>query len=700
MGPPPSRPNQNQVHAQTHPWRIKVYNACLACRKKKIKCDGQPTCQRCTRLGFECSYIEVPPQAKNAKPKKPSAAEASVSAQASGSSSTADNAPGQTTKKSMASTHSQTNVVETAKEIRQQRRPSTKDAASGSFPHASSRRNREPPSGKDLFGEKSLGPTGSTSSQAPRPELRPGDTPGQLVSKPMTTFVMDRDALLPDLYHILVNSVTIPNMAKQTSPSTARPGGVLVGMDQLRLALASPILPVFTVSDADMTDPEQQHSSFQKDPSTSSLLDQSTPLGFVITNKSVIQYLVHVYFECFHPHWMIVDKEKFLGQLRDRSSPPDSLLLVAICAAGAKYSDHEGLCADPGNLATIGDQFLTHARILLQDRFDMPTMSTLQALLILYWCQVQTGRASLRFMYVGMAIRMAQEMGLNRPLDTKRLKEMDEREVQIRKTIWWSCYQADRWTSAVLGKPMVISDVDCLVDYPSSLNESDRYNIQLFRHMTDLAKILGKVILNLYTSTNAATCSSAIFSHLDQSLTTWIESLPTILVNTDNALFTPTLQDSTGTPNTARCSSSQQRSSTSVKPAISHSNHQDPLLTESSYPESGSALLYHTVRIMLYRPFLHNSALAPALPLTLQSPLARCRESAVAISEIAENMVTDQRSYRQLFNSIHISLCAAATVHRFVIVSQYQQQSSGLGPSEGKNKSTKAKKYFNIILNG
>lgn len=80
-------------------------------------------------------------------------------------------------------------------------------------------------------------------------------------------------------------------------------------------------------------------------------------------------------------------------------------------------------------------------------------------------------------------------------------------------------------------------------------------------------------------------------------------------------------------------------------------------------------LLYHTVRILLYRPFLHNSSLIPTLYPTLQSPLSLCRESAVAISEIAENMVVGQYSYRQLFNTIHISLCAAATVHRFAIVS-------------------------------
>ncbi|KAK5799257.1 fungal-specific transcription factor domain-containing protein [Linnemannia elongata] len=510
----------------------------------------------------------------------------------------------------------------------------------------------------------------------------------------MGSFVLDRDTTMPDLYHILVNSVTIPNVSKytqatqsNTSPITGPGGGaVLMGMDQLNLTLASPVFPTFTVLNSDHTDPDQHHSAFQKDPTVTSFLDQSTPLGFVITNKSVIQYLVHVYFECFHHHWMIVDKQKFLAQLKDPASPPDPLLLVAICAAGAKYSDHEGLCAEPGNLSTIGEQFLTHARILLQDRFDMPSMSTLQALLILYWCQVQTGRASLRFMYVGMAIRMAQEIGLNRPLDPKRLKDMDEREVQIRKTIWWSCYQADRWTSAALGKPMVISDVDCVVDYPTSVDPSEKFYIDSFCHMTDLSKILGKIILHLYTSTNVATCSSAVFSHLDQSLSAWIASMPTTGNDSqETSLPTPiSLDSATNTPtrkNTSPYPHQRRRSTAGSKPGTPDIAQR--LAMDSNAPEPSAvgyyALLYHTARIMLYRPFLHNSNLAPALPLTLQSPLSRCRESAVAISEIAETMVTEQRSYRQLFNSIHFSLCAAATVHRFVLVSP----KGSLDPSKG-----------------
>ncbi|KAF9438087.1 hypothetical protein BGZ76_009780, partial [Entomortierella beljakovae] len=613
--PPASKPlNQNQAHAQTHPWRIK---------RVKFTQDMTSAITSNTTKSSENANVVV-----------------SVTGQQQQQSS-------------------QSSTVDATKDIQQLSSSSTKSVASVSSTPSVPQRTKEhqPSIARNNSVNQPIPSIGSSTPGLKNDKQLSSKSSGQFGPRPVKAPTLEKDLHMPDLYHNLLNAVTVRNVSKFSQPviqsnNSTEPGGSSTAVDQFNLTLASPAISSFTVLSTEHTDPDQHHSSFQKDPSTSSFLDQTIPAGFVITNKSVIQYLVHVYFECFHTHWMIIDKEKFLAQLKSSSAPPDALLLVAICAAGAKYSDHEALCAEPGNLPTIGEQFLTHARILLQDRFDMPSMSTLQALLILYWCQVQTGRARLRFMYVGMAIRMAQEMGLNRPVNSKKLKEMSEREVQIRKTIWWSCYQADRWTSAALGKPMVISDIDCLVDYPDSLTDSERYCIDSFRRTTDLAKILGKVILNLYTSTNASTCSSAVFSQIDQSLTAWIEAIP-IVSEAENALPTPTPMNSTSNrPSRTGRNLGQQRGRSSVGGVRSTTS---VMRSRELNIDSGSLGA--------------SNSLAPNLPLTLQSPLILCRESAAAISEIAENMGAGQRSHRQLFNSIHISLCAAATVHRFAIVS-------------------------------
>lgn len=49
--------------------RERVSKACVFCRKKKIKCDGQPTCSHCQHGGKECIYPEDNPTRRQRKPR-------------------------------------------------------------------------------------------------------------------------------------------------------------------------------------------------------------------------------------------------------------------------------------------------------------------------------------------------------------------------------------------------------------------------------------------------------------------------------------------------------------------------------------------------------------------------------------------------------------------------------------------------------
>ncbi|ORZ10472.1 hypothetical protein BCR42DRAFT_357907, partial [Absidia repens] len=43
------------------PKRVKVTLACVICRKKKVKCDGnQPSCSRCIAMGISCEFSDPP----------------------------------------------------------------------------------------------------------------------------------------------------------------------------------------------------------------------------------------------------------------------------------------------------------------------------------------------------------------------------------------------------------------------------------------------------------------------------------------------------------------------------------------------------------------------------------------------------------------------------------------------------------------
>lgn len=54
--------------------RKRVRQACLNCRKKKVRCSGEkPVCDLCGRLAQTCRYVELPDPSAYAPPHSPSA---------------------------------------------------------------------------------------------------------------------------------------------------------------------------------------------------------------------------------------------------------------------------------------------------------------------------------------------------------------------------------------------------------------------------------------------------------------------------------------------------------------------------------------------------------------------------------------------------------------------------------------------------
>ncbi len=85
---------------------------------------------------------------------------------------------------------------------------------------------------------------------------------------------------------------------------------------------------------------------------------------------------------------------------------------------------------------------------MLKDEFDDAQLSTIHALLLMAAYQ-QGSKNSRAWLYIGLAIRTAQDMGLHR--DSAKWS-LDEKQTEIRKRAWWACYTFDRFISAGLGR--------------------------------------------------------------------------------------------------------------------------------------------------------------------------------------------------------------------------------------------------------
>jgi hypothetical protein len=78
------------------------------------------------------------------------------------------------------------------------------------------------------------------------------------------------------------------------------------------------------------------------------------------------------------------------------------------------------------------------------------------------------GKGPRAWMFAGMAVRMAQELGLHK-VDEVRSKPNSEVlfiQNEVRRRTFWSCFRLDRFAACALGRPTLIDEDDCDVRLP------------------------------------------------------------------------------------------------------------------------------------------------------------------------------------------------------------------------------------------
>lgn len=137
---------------------------------------------------------------------------------------------------------------------------------------------------------------------------------------------------------------------------------------------------------------------------------------------------------------------------------------------------------------TAGDNFLQLAKSLLDSTYASSFPSTVQSLLLLGYREIGIGAMAQAWAYTGMAVRMAQDLGMHRSADGWARVGMGrlfgERELQERRRIWWGCVVLDGYVSTYIGRPLAIFESDYDTQLPRfeevRLISSIRYGISQF----------------------------------------------------------------------------------------------------------------------------------------------------------------------------------------------------------------------------
>ncbi|KAF9988242.1 hypothetical protein BGZ75_009785 [Mortierella antarctica] len=270
-----------------------------------------------------------------------------------------------------------------------------------------------------------------------------------------------------------------------------------------------------------------------------------------LPSPEVMTKLLNLYFSYVHPFAPVFVWSKFLKRLQTRDYSPSFLFLLnSIFALASRFSDDPSLRTDPTKPETVGVRFVEKAKAILDTIYDSPDMYCVGALVLLSYQQMGTGGGYRAWMFIGISIRMAQHLGLNR--DCMKLNpHMPALDREERNRIWWTCFVADRIVSATFGRPQGINEHDVDATYPEGIDEE---NIQLeyrlegassiltgpsphseknFVYMASLTRIMGRVMVSLYSPLSRATSmssssmtDSAPLEQLDKELTDWLLTLP------------------------------------------------------------------------------------------------------------------------------------------------------------------------------
>lgn len=157
---------------------------------------------------------------------------------------------------------------------------------------------------------------------------------------------------------------------------------------------------------------------------------------------------------------------------RDQALPP--VLVLAVCACAARFSNHAELDTEPAFLR--GEAWASAARDIVLKRYDWPNITILTCLLILGFHEFGTCQGGRSWALAGQAIRMAYALQLHKDLDHDPMKwdpdnqgnmpKLSFIDREIRRRTMWACFLMDRFESSGTGRPTFIREEDLEIQLP------------------------------------------------------------------------------------------------------------------------------------------------------------------------------------------------------------------------------------------
>ncbi|PKC70121.1 hypothetical protein RhiirA1_455197 [Rhizophagus irregularis] len=215
-----------------------------------------------------------------------------------------------------------------------------------------------------------------------------------------------------------------------------------------------------------------EHSSPTEFSNSAENIPIYSPITSIVSNRNnglppedIVEHLVACYFRHIDIQTSMFHEATFMRQLRQNKISP--FLIYAICAVTAKYSEHQSIVQKLPYMS--GEPFAAIAITkYLFGTFDNPSVENVQGLILITTHMYGVGKGPSAWMYTGLAVRMAQELGLHK-VDEAGSKPNSEGifiQNEVRRRTFWACFRLDRLAACALGRPTLIDEDDCDVRLP------------------------------------------------------------------------------------------------------------------------------------------------------------------------------------------------------------------------------------------
>ncbi|KAI9814167.1 MAG: hypothetical protein M1827_003333 [Pycnora praestabilis] len=243
--------------------------------------------------------------------------------------------------------------------------------------------------------------------------------------------------------------------------------------------------------------------------------DSLTPLSPLIT------HLCETFFIHLGCNFPFLQRTRFIPDLQEKRV--DAILVDAVCALAARFSTHPLLTTPTSqridehpledsevSKSGYGQAFAQRAKSTVADTFSCPNVAIVQACLLLAYEEFGSNHDSGLWMYLGISIRMAQDLGMQKleglkiegrggpTPKTAKMGEAGKLEEERRNTLFdvnksnaeyetaniedqkaiereridtfWAVFFLDRVISSGTGRPVTLRDKDVELSFPSQEN--------------------------------------------------------------------------------------------------------------------------------------------------------------------------------------------------------------------------------------